>query len=79
VIRAPSRAQEDAVTELNANSRHDARPQRRPGSASQAPSRQTWRYAVAGLSASLVGLGLTRFSYTPLIPALIAALTARKA
>ncbi|SDH89326.1 Predicted arabinose efflux permease, MFS family [Bradyrhizobium sp. Rc2d] len=33
----------------------------------------TWRYAAAGLSASLVGLGLARFSYTPLIPALIAA------
>ncbi|MFK4506060.1 MFS transporter [Bradyrhizobium daqingense] len=41
----------------------------RPGSESQ----QTWRYAIAGLSASLVGLGLARFSYTPLIPALIAA------
>lgn len=40
-----------------------------PGSTSRA----TWRYAVAGLSASLVGLGLARFSYTPLIPALIAA------
>lgn len=36
-------------------------------------SRSTWRYAVAGLSASLVGLGLARFSYTPLVPALIAA------
>jgi len=33
----------------------------------------TWRFAVAGLCASLVGLGLARFSYTPLIPALIAA------
>ncbi|MDN4987169.1 YbfB/YjiJ family MFS transporter [Bradyrhizobium sp. WYCCWR 13022] len=40
-----------------------------PGSASQG----AWRYAMAGLSASLVGLGLARFSYTPLIPALIAA------
>lgn len=47
----------------------ETRPQPRPGSA----SRTTWRYAVAGLSASLVGLGLARFSYTPLIPALIAA------
>ena len=44
-----------------------------PGSASRPTSKQTWRYAVAGLSASLVGLGLARFSYTPLIPALIAA------
>src|ERR1700682_2957443 len=29
--------------------------------------------AAAGLCASLVGLGLARFAYTPLIPALIAA------
>src|SRR3981189_942081 len=32
-----------------------------------------WLAAVAGLCASLVGLGLARFAYTPLIPALIAA------
>src|SRR5882724_12789048 len=32
-----------------------------------------WLSAAAGLCASLVGLGLARFSYTPLIPALIAA------
>lgn len=57
------------MTELNADAKHHARPHQRPGSTSQ----QTWRYAVAGLSASLVGLGLARFSYTPLIPALIAA------
>ena len=44
-----------------------------PGSNSERTSQRTWRYAVAGLSASLVGLGLARFSYTPLIPALIAA------
>ncbi len=37
------------------------------------PSIPTWRFAVAGLCASLVGLGLARFAYTPLIPALIAA------
>jgi MFS family permease len=30
-----------------------------------------WLSAVAGLCASLVGLGLARFAYTPLIPALI--------
>lgn len=55
------------MTELNADTkpRVHARPHERPGSTS--------RYAVAGLSASLVGLGLARFSYTPLIPALIAA------
>jgi Uncharacterised MFS-type transporter YbfB len=33
----------------------------------------TWRLAAAGLSASLGGIGLARFAYTPLIPALIAA------
>ncbi len=30
-----------------------------------------WRWVCAGSSASLVGLGLARFAYTPLIPALI--------
>lgn len=34
---------------------------------------EVWRWACAGLCASLVGLGLARFAYTPLIPALIAA------
>jgi len=37
------------------------------------PQLATWRLAAAGLSASLVGIGLARFAYTPLIPALIAA------
>ena len=32
-----------------------------------------WRATLAGLSASLIGIGLARFAYTPLIPALIAA------
>src|SRR6266849_9901659 len=32
-----------------------------------------WLSAAAGLCASLVGLGLARFAYTPVIPALIAA------
>ncbi|MEJ0018334.1 MAG: YbfB/YjiJ family MFS transporter [Acetobacteraceae bacterium] len=32
-----------------------------------------WHAAVAGLSASLVGIGLGRFAYTPLIPPLIEA------
>jgi len=50
----------------------------RPGSHGhgQSPARepgQAWRFAAAGLCASLVGLGLARFAYTPLIPALIAA------
>lgn len=34
------------------------------------PSR-LWRFAVAGLCASLVGIGLARFAYTPLIPAIV--------
>ncbi len=33
----------------------------------------TWHAATAGLCASLVGIGLGRFAYTPLIPALIEA------
>ena len=49
----------------------------RPSSASRTPRRrkppEAWRWVCAGLSASLVGLGLARFAYTPLIPALIAA------
>ncbi|OAF01284.1 hypothetical protein AYJ54_29865 [Bradyrhizobium centrolobii] len=61
------------MTELNADTKHHARPHQRQASTSQSTSQQTWRYAVAGLSASLVGLGLARFAYTPLIPALIAA------
>jgi predicted MFS family arabinose efflux permease len=32
-----------------------------------------WRPSLAGMSAVLVGIGLARFAYTPLIPALIAA------
>jgi predicted MFS family arabinose efflux permease len=58
------------MTELSANiggGRHlgHATRHEQPGSA--------WRFAIAGLCASLVGLGLARFAYTPLIPALIAA------
>ncbi|MCH7479716.1 MAG: YbfB/YjiJ family MFS transporter [SAR324 cluster bacterium] len=34
---------------------------------------RVWRAALSGLCASLVGIGLARFSYTPLIPALITA------
>ncbi len=36
-------------------------------------TRSAWSFAMAGLCASLVGLGLGRFAYTPLIPGLIAA------
>ena len=36
-----------------------------------APS--AWRATLSGLSATLVGIGLARFAYTPLIPALITA------
>jgi MFS family permease len=61
------------MTDADAKQQVHPRPHQRSGSTSQISSQQTWRYAVAGLSASLVGLGLARFSYTPLIPALIAA------
>ena len=37
------------------------------------PGVSAWRATLAGLCASLVGIGLARFAYTPLIPALIAA------
>lgn len=46
--------------------RHHAEPHRDAG-------KPLWVSATAGLCASLVGLGLARFAYTPLIPALIAA------
>ncbi|MCK1691144.1 YbfB/YjiJ family MFS transporter [Bradyrhizobium sp. 145] len=61
------------MTDADAKQQVHPRSHQRSGSTSQSSSQQTWRYAVAGLSASLVGLGLARFSYTPLIPALIAA------
>lgn len=57
------------MTNANTKQHLETRLHPQPGSTSQA----TWRYTVAGLSASLVGLGLARFSYTPLIPALITA------
>jgi predicted MFS family arabinose efflux permease len=43
-----------------------------PEPAASMPS-AVWGYVLAGLSASLVGIGLARFAYTPLIPALIRA------
>lgn len=81
------RGEEDNVPELNSETKRQTGCHQRPGLASQSTSQQTtsqnlvshqtsqqaWRYATAGLSASLVGLGLARFSYTPLIPALITA------
>src|SRR5262249_2822448 len=63
---AASKPAEGEMTELHANLKHT---HGRPGD-EQLP---TWRLAAAGLSASLVGIGLARFAYTPLIPALIAA------
>ncbi|RAO77635.1 YbfB/YjiJ family MFS transporter [Dyella jiangningensis] len=36
-----------------------------------ASSSSSWRATLAGLSASLVGIGLARFAYTPLLPAII--------
>lgn len=42
--------------------------------AASATPRQSWiPYAFAGLAATLVGIGLGRFAYTPLLPALIEA------
>jgi MFS family permease len=34
---------------------------------------QLWRGMLAGASASLIGIGLARFAYTPLLPAIIGA------
>ena len=52
-----------------------AAPNTRSSIAVEAPhrgsEREVRRWVCAGLSASLVGLGLARFAYTPLIPALI--------
>ena len=39
----------------------------------QAPTFNVWRGTIAGASASLVGIGLARFAYTPLLPAIISA------
>jgi len=36
-----------------------------------APAADPWRATLAGLAASLVGLGLARFAYTPLLPAIV--------
>jgi len=44
-----------------------------PASQRRKEAGPAWLFAAAGLCASLVGLGLARFAYTPLIPALIAA------
>jgi Uncharacterised MFS-type transporter YbfB len=46
--------------------------QRTSAAAHSGGSVSAWRATVAGLCASLVGIGLARFAYTPLIPALIA-------
>lgn len=40
---------------------------------SSVSARAQWHPTLAGLSGSLVGIGLARFSYTPLLPAIIAA------
>ncbi|SEJ31183.1 YbfB/YjiJ family MFS transporter [Paraburkholderia diazotrophica] len=39
--------------------------------ASTRPAFSVWRGTVSGASASLVGIGLARFAYTPLLPAII--------
>lgn len=43
----------------------------KPATALQSAS--PWRGTVAGFSASLVGIGLARFAYTPLLPAIVGA------
>ena len=43
-----------------------------PG-APAAPATDPWRATLAGLCATLVGLGLARFAYTPLLPAIVEA------
>ncbi|MCP4619363.1 MAG: YbfB/YjiJ family MFS transporter [Bradyrhizobium sp.] len=53
------------MTELHANLKHTH--------SRQDAQLAAWRLAAAGLSASLVGIGLARFAYTPLVPALISA------
>ncbi|WP_244485589.1 YbfB/YjiJ family MFS transporter [Bradyrhizobium tropiciagri] len=55
---------------MSANVDHDRRHHAEPRRDAGGP---LWLSAAAGLCASLVGLGLARFAYTPLIPALIAA------
>jgi predicted MFS family arabinose efflux permease len=40
---------------------------------SKQPGPAVWRSILSGLCASLVGLGLARFAYTPLLPAIISA------
>jgi predicted MFS family arabinose efflux permease len=40
---------------------------------SSASTRPPWHATLAGLSGSLVGIGLARFAYTPLLPAIVAA------
>jgi MFS family permease len=42
-------------------------------SKSEGATFNVWRGAVAGACASLVGIGLARFAYTPLLPAIIGA------
>ncbi|MEX3629139.1 MAG: YbfB/YjiJ family MFS transporter [Burkholderia sp.] len=44
-----------------------------PGAQAAPGSVAIWRFIFAGLCASLVGIGLARFAYTPLLPSLIEA------
>ena len=44
-----------------------------PAPAEAVPGARIWRAALAALAANLVGIGLARFAFTPLIPALAAA------
>ncbi|MFL9890602.1 YbfB/YjiJ family MFS transporter [Paraburkholderia sp. RL17-381-BIF-C] len=47
--------------------------QRAVANGSIAPAFNVWRGTLAGASASLVGIGLARFAYTPLLPAIVSA------
>lgn len=52
----------------------DTAPRTKAGAAEAPPSsRAVWRSTVSGFCTSLVGIGLARFAYTPLLPALISA------
>lgn len=52
----------------------DTAPRTKAGAGEATPSsRVVWRSTVSGFCTSLVGIGLARFAYTPLLPALISA------
>jgi len=56
---------------MSATSRTAAVANAATASSSAAPATPMWRAILAGFCATLVGLGLARFAYTPLLPAII--------